>query len=153
MRKWVKPLGIVILILEIALVVTTGLSIYTNLQTLGASLMSGDDGPVHTQESVDSVTGARTFTIGLNVTNRGLLEVLFKLKIRAVAEERVIAEGEESRRVPPGRSEPLSVSFTISKDDWDRYVGGSLRPDAEIGFEIRSFFDLMGFGITLRMKG
>jgi len=153
MRNWAKPLGILILILEITLVAATGLSLYTNLQTLGASLISGDDGPIHTQESEDPITGARTFTIGLNVTNKGLLEVLFKLRIKAIAEERVIAEGEGSRRVPPGGSEPLSVSFTVSKDDWERYVGGSLRPDAEVGFEIRSFFDLIGFGVTLRMRG
>jgi len=98
------------------------------------------------QTSGDSSTGI-TLTFLLPVQNPGLLEVTatINLKILSVGDE-VIAEGVDSKRIPPGSSDELFVSLFVPPDKVEAFARG------RIFLECRTLFDLVGISLSYEAR-
>lgn len=156
-RRPVRLLGVAIIILELAIFIISAASIYTILSTFTGSLMSEEQGagsPIGMENQTDSLTGAQILNVKFNAKNNGPLEVLVKFRLRILTSDgTIVAEGEDAQRIPPDSAKQLVATLTVPKEEWQRFQEG--RSDiakGEFSFEIRSFFDLVGFGLSMEAK-
>ena len=148
-----KLLGYSIIALQIATAAIAATSVYTNITSFMGSLASGgqNGGAIRLENSTDTATGAQKLTIKVNMQNRGLLEILAIFRMRALTQaNQVIKEGMDAQRIPPGASRELAATVALSKEEWEKFqTGTSNISTVQLSFEVRSFFDLIGFGASV----
>jgi len=150
--KKLKLLGYGIIALQIATAVIAALSIYTDLTSFMGSLSGGENGgALRLENRTDTVTGAQILTIKVNMQNKGFLEIVATFRLRVLTEQNeVVTEAQDAQRIPPGGSKELAATVTISKEEWEMFQAGTSNiSTAQFFFEVRSFFDLIGFGASI----
>ncbi len=151
-----KLLGYSIIALQIATAAIAATSVYTNLTSFMGSLSGGGEGntgPIRLENRTDPATGAQKLTIKVNMQNRGLLEILAIFRLRALTQaNQVIKEEMDAQRISPGASKELAATVTMSKEEWEKFqTGTSNISTVQLSFEVRSFFDLIGFGASVNV--
>jgi len=128
-----------------------GVSGYTLAASLAESLMGlmGAPGEELLEMTIDPAGGV-TLTLTFTGKNSGLMEVsaTSNLELLSVDGE-VIAEGSDSKRIPPGSSGELVVSLYVSPEDAAMFETSP--PVIRLRFECRTLLDLVGLAISLEI--
>ncbi len=85
-------------------------------------------------------------TLTWRIRNQGFLDIFSKFKVRLLSSTGdSLAEGSDQRRITPGTNGSLSVTLAVPSSSFERVQ------KAELQLEIRTFFDLVGFSISVPM--
>ncbi len=127
---------------EIGVLVAFGLSIFTILRVAQATA-SSPGGPFRLSGGA-TADGGFNGTITWQLRNDGPLDILpgFKVILRGSGGES-LGEVSDRKRIMPGAVESFSLSLNIPSSLAERI------DKAEIQLEIRTFFDLVGFSVSV----
>jgi len=148
-----KVLGISIVSLHVLYVVILFLVGYTTVATIMASLPSGPEqegGMPFDLRLEETEAGAQVMTLAFPVHNEGLLPVDIRVRVRLLNQAGVVlVEEESSRNIPPGQSEGLELTFTISEEKLEQVSHAGARAEGMI--EYKTLYGLVSASASLQM--
>lgn len=137
-----QAIALFVVLTQVIVLVTLGLSILTILKIAQATA-SSPEGPFRLSGGA-TPDGGFNGTITWQIRNDGPLEILpkFRVTLRSSGGES-LGEVSDSKRVMSGAVESLSLSLNIPG------LLAQKIDKAEIQLEIRTFFDLVGFSVSV----
>ncbi|HID90565.1 TPA: hypothetical protein EYP44_01230 [Candidatus Bathyarchaeota archaeon] len=148
-KKYARVLGFVATAINLGIYVIFAASMHSLTTSFMALMPAEGEEPFRTDASIDPSTGAVALTFSTDVRNGGLLDIKASLGLRLLSGAgEVIAEGADSELVSPGSSGELVVRMTIPREDVERYSLETAKPTLSLSLEYRTFYNLIGMGIS-----
>jgi hypothetical protein len=153
MPQILKIFSAALILLEIAFAIAISLSIFTATSSLSGSLTpEGGKEPIKFETIPDLATGTTTITATATGRNRGVLDIVMTMSLKILAPDNAtITQGSDSKLIPAGSNAEFSIPMHISKDDTIKYGLGLAKPTHVFTFECRTFFNLTGMTLEVRV--
>ena len=108
-------------------------------------MSSSDEGPIRFSGG-STPSGDFNGTLTWEIKNDGFLDIFVGIRLRLISSTgSILAEGSDRKRIIPGATESLSLSINVPSSLVDKIDSG------ELLLEIRTFFDLTGFSVSVPM--
>lgn len=153
MTRILKIFSTALILLEITFSIAISLSIYTATSSLSGSLTpQGGKQPIKFETATDPATGTTTINATAIGRNPSVLDIVMTMSFKILAPDNTtITQGSDSKLIPPGSNAEFSIPMRISKDDVLKYGLGSAKPTYVLTFECRTFFNLTGMSLEVRV--
>ena len=108
-------------------------------------MSSSDEGPIRFSGG-STPGGDFNGTLTWEIKNDGFLDIFVGIRLRLISSTgSILVEGSDRKRIIPGATESLSLSINVPSSLVDKIDSG------ELLLEIRTFFDLTGFSVSVPM--
>ena len=153
MPRILKIFSTALILFEIAFAIAISISIFTATSSLSGSLTpEGGKESIKFETNTDLATGTTTINAKAIGRNPGVLDIVMTMSLKILAPDNaIITQGSDSKLIPAGSNAEFSIPMHISKDDAIKYGLGLTKPTYIFTFECRTFFNLTGMTMEVRV--